>query len=299
MKLSFTTLDAFTTTRYQGNPVAIVRVPASEKSNLSQEQKQAIAAEFNLSEIVFLHLPAPGSDFKEVAIDIFTHKAEVPFAGHPTIGSSHYLLNELGENPEAVITKAGRIPIERDEATKEVKAVIPQAFHIHKVTFTSELTPKSAETTSIVNGMSFIFVPLPDLETLAKADKNLNVVKYGTTYNPVALDEGWQNGLVGTMYLVAQGTDEFGRKKYRTRMFGSREDPGTGSASSALGCYLALQEPKEAGKGPFKFAFTQGVEMGRKNDIAVEVTRGENGVGIEKVVLGGAAVKVMEGTLEV
>lgn len=147
--------------------------------------------------------------------------------------------------------------------------------------------------------MSFIFVQLPDLEILAKANKNLNVVEYGSTYNPIALDEGWQNGLVGTMYLVAQGTDEYGRKKYATRMFGSREDPGTGSASSGLGCYLALKEPKEAGNGPFKYSFTQGVEMGRRNNIAVEVTRGEGGVGIEKVVLSGAAVKVMEGSLEV
>lgn len=147
--------------------------------------------------------------------------------------------------------------------------------------------------------MSFIFVPLPDLPTLAKATVNLHVEKYGSTYDPSPLDDGWQVGLVGTMYLVAQGLDEFGRKKYRTRMFGSREDPGTGSASSALGCYLALQEPKEAGEGPFRYAFIQGVEMGRKNNIAVEVTRGEDGQGIEKVLLSGAAVKVMEGTLEV
>lgn len=123
MKLSFTTLDAFTTTRYAGNPVAIVRVPSSEKIALTQKQKQAIAAEFNLSEIVFLHLPGPESDFREVDIDIFTNQAEIPFAGHPTIGASHYLLNELGEKTEAVITKAGRIPIRKDAATGELKAV--------------------------------------------------------------------------------------------------------------------------------------------------------------------------------
>ena len=82
-------------------------------------------------------------------------------------------------------------------------------------------------------------------------------------------------------------------------MFGSREDPGTGSASSALGCWLALQEEKGAGKGPFRYAFTQGVEMGKTNDISVEVTRDEAGTGIKKVVLSGPAVEVMEGTLEV
>jgi PhzF family phenazine biosynthesis protein len=123
MQLSFTTLDVFTATRYNGNPLAIIRVPASEKTNLTQEQKLKIAAEFNLSEIVFLHIPAPASDFKEVDIDIFTSLAEVPFAGHPTIGTSHYLLNELGEETEAIVTKAGRIPIEKDRLNREVKAV--------------------------------------------------------------------------------------------------------------------------------------------------------------------------------
>jgi PhzF family phenazine biosynthesis protein len=143
--------------------------------------------------------------------------------------------------------------------------------------------------------MSFIFVPLPDLPTLSRASKNLAV----NTYDPTPLDAGWQNGLIATMYLVPQGVDEFRRKKYRTRMFGTREDPGTGSASSALGCWLALKEPKDAGKGPFQFVFEQGVEMGRRNEISVEVTRGEGGEGIAKVLLSGKAVKVMEGTLEV
>jgi len=297
MKLSFTTLDVFTSTPYTGNPVAIVRVPASESASLTQKQKQSIASEFNLSEIVFLHLPAEGSISTERKIDIFTSLAEVPFAGHPTIGTSHYLLHTTSQDVTAVITKAGRIPISIDPDTKNVKAEIPHNFHIHKVTYPCALNLKENPTTSIVNGMSFIIVLLPDLETLGKAGeiKNLHL----NTYDPSPLDEGWKNGLIGTMYLVAQGTDEFGRKKYRTRMFGSREDPGTGSASSALGCYLAGLEGKEKRKEPFKFAFEQGVEMGRRNEISVEVTRGENGEGIEKVVLSGAAVTVMEGILEI
>lgn len=56
-------------------------------------------------------------------IDIFTSIAEVPFAGHPTIGAAHFLLNVLGKETEAVVTKAGRIPVWRDEGTGEVRAV--------------------------------------------------------------------------------------------------------------------------------------------------------------------------------
>lgn len=76
-----------------------------------------------------------------------------------------------------------------------------------------------------------------------------------------------------------------------------REDPATGSAASTLTCYLALQEaPAKPTTG---FVVTQGVEMGRKSDISVEVTKTNDGKAIEKVVLGGTAVKVMEGSLEV
>ncbi|RFU29830.1 hypothetical protein B7463_g6493, partial [Scytalidium lignicola] len=297
MKFSFTTLDAFTTTHYAGNPVAIVQVPAQDKASLTQDQKQAIAREFNLSEVVFLHLPASASDesFKEVNIDIFTHLAEVPFAGHPTIGSSWYLLNILGKPTQTLVTKAGPISILSDEQTGQVKAEIPQAFHIHDVVIPCDFNGLQNPTVSIVKGMSFILTILPDLETLAKVDRSL----HPDTYNTSPLDKGWDAGLIGTMYLVAQGTDEFGRKKYRTRMFGSCEDPGTGSASCALACWLSLQEPKSAGQGPFKFAFIQGVEMGRQNNISVEVMRDEGGAEIEKVVLSGAGVSVMEGTLEI
>jgi PhzF family phenazine biosynthesis protein len=294
MKLAFTTLDVFTSDRYAGNPLAIVEVPSSAKAALTQSQKQAIALEFNLSEIVFLHLPHPGTSPDDREIDIFTTHSEIPFAGHPTIGTAHYLLHTTGQNVTSVVTKAGRIPIAVDPTTQNVKAEVPQDFIRHSVTFKSDLNGLENPTTSIVKGMSFIFVPLPDLPTLAKASRNLNE----DTFDASCLDAGWNHGLLGTMYFVAQGADELGRKKYRTRMFAHIEDPGTGSASSALGCHLALEE-QEGGKGPFKYVFEQGVEMGRRNEISVEVTRRAVETGIEKVVLSGAAVKVMEGHLEV
>src|SRR4051812_39475832 len=65
--------------------------------------------------------------------------------------------------------------------------VIPQNFHIHKISYASELTTQPAPTTSIVNGMSFILTPLPSLEVLAQANKNLHV----NTYDPTPLDGGW------------------------------------------------------------------------------------------------------------
>lgn len=81
-KLDFVVVDVFTAKRYEGNPLAIVRMPPSVK--LTQEQKQNIAREFNLSETTFLHEPTDSES--AWTVDIFTVQAELPFAGHPTIG---------------------------------------------------------------------------------------------------------------------------------------------------------------------------------------------------------------------
>ncbi|RDL31888.1 uncharacterized protein BP5553_09290 [Venustampulla echinocandica] len=310
MKLNFTTLDVFTTARYKGNPLSIISVPSSLKPSLTQTQKQAIAQEFNLSEIVFLHLPPPDADSNanaEREIDIFTSHAEVPFAGHPTVGTSYYLLRNLsgdGKNVKTLITKAGRIPISLSEADgTKVQALVPFDFHIHALKFstpsTLEGTNKNNPVVSIVNGMSFVLVSLPSLSALENALKSGNLTGKDTTYDPSALDEGWRNGLIGTMYFVSVG-EENGERRYRTRMFASREDPGTGSASSGLACFLALESAKARGVGQRtteRFVFEQGVEMGRRNEITVEVE--VDGGEVKKVLLSGAAVQVMEGSLEV
>jgi PhzF family phenazine biosynthesis protein len=114
MRFDFTTLDVFTTTRYVGNPLAVIRVPASLRDQLTEEQKQTIAREFNLSEVTFLHEPTKDSD--TVEFDIFTPLARMSFAGHPTIGTATYVAQHASEY--AGITKlrtvAGLIPFGYD-----------------------------------------------------------------------------------------------------------------------------------------------------------------------------------------
>ncbi|QSZ33428.1 hypothetical protein DSL72_004996 [Monilinia vaccinii-corymbosi] len=304
MPIPFTNLDVFTSTRYLGNALAIIRPPTP--TTLSQTQKLQISKEFNLSEVVFLHLPeSVDSNPKELTIDIFTSAAEVPFAGHPTIGTAFFVINHLGlKSVQALITKAGRIPIEISGGGKGVSAEIPHDVHVHAKTFPFRDFSTGEETqcpvVSIVNGMAFVLVSLPHLADLGRAGevKNLNP----GTYDVGHLDEGWRSGLCSTMYYVDVGGDGEGRRRYRTRMFDTEaEDSGTGSASCALACYLAMKWSKEEGSGrrEIKFGFEQGVEMGRRNEIFVDVTTKGNGVGVEKVVLSGEAVKVMEGTLEV
>lgn len=288
MKLSFVTLDVFTDTPFAGNPLAIVQVPSEYHTTLTQAQKQSIAKEFNLAETVFMHHMCD----EPVTIDIFTPVAELPFAGHPTIGSAWYILLHQQKRVHALQTKAGRIPIALTDGL--VRAEIPHNIHIHSRTFTSRLNGEASPTVSIVKGMSFILARLPNLEALSKAKESL----YDETYNPGILDEGWKEGLVGTLFYVPQGVDSAANRMFRTRMHASLEDPATGSASSALGAYLALNEPAEKGDGPFKYLLTQGVEIGNKSDIVVEVTR-RGPDAIEVIYLSGMAVKVMEGVLEI
>jgi PhzF family phenazine biosynthesis protein len=288
MKLNFITLDVFTKARYAGNPLAIVHVPAELHKTLTQAQKQSIATEFNLSETVFMHQVSG----EPVIVDIFTSVAEIPFAGHPTIGSAWYILQYQQKSVQALQTKAGRIPIALSDGL--VRAAIPHNIHIHARTFTSSLNDEANPIVSIVKGMSFILARLPNLEALAKAKSSL----YEDTYNPDILDKDWKEGLVGTLFYAPQGMDAYGHRTFRTRMHAGLEDPATGSASSALGAYLALNEPAEKGNGPFRYVLTQGVEMGKKSDIVVDVTRGGPGA-IDSIFLSGTAVKVMEGSLEI
>ncbi|KAF3007437.1 hypothetical protein E8E13_003678 [Curvularia kusanoi] len=306
MQLPFTTVDVFTTTRYLGNPLAIVRVPSSLRSNLTEQQKQAIAKEFNLSETTFLYEPAPGSDSAD--FDIFTPLAHLAFAGHPTIGTAIYAASQSSAhaNLKQLSTLAGTIPFEYDVGSGRASVQVPQAFRIHQKRLAhpfpgADTNPSGSPTVplvSIVQGMAFNLVPFSSVAALALPTKSLLPVD--EIYKAEHLDpgSGWDKGLTGTYYYVDLGPDpeQEGVTALRTRSIGTREDPGTGSAACTLCSYLAVSR-RTAGK--HKFHLTQGVEMGRRCDIFVEVTTMEDGKEIGKVVLSGTAVKVMEGVLDV
>lgn len=297
--LAFTTVDVFTTTRYAGNPLAIVHLPADH--TLSQAQLQTIAREFNLSETVFIS-PLPPSDAANTPawrLRIFMTQAELPFAGHPTIGSACYALGTLakGATKGRLVCNAG--PIEVDFADGVARAAIPHAFHRHvEHRFSTEqvlaLQPgltgvKAVDIVSPVKGMNFIAVQLASVDDLGKVAV--------TGVKPTArLDKDWDVGFCGAyFYIVLSAAD--GVVKVRTRMIeGIMEDPATGSAACGLCCFLAMTV---GGGRRTRFEVVQGVEMGRRSEIGVEVTLKEGGGEVERVELSGSAVKVMEGTLEV
>ena len=205
--LEFVTLDVFTDTPYRGNPLAIVLIPS--KYEISDTNLQAIAREFNLSETVFLYLNEDGEQGQDTSrpskvlewrIRIFMTDCELPFAGHPTIGTAVYALTQLNKI-EATRARlhcpAGTIEVEFDAASQTAKISIPHNVHLHTSNrytaseirvmqpgLTDDAHLKAFDVFSPVAGMNFLNVELSSLEALAAIAP--------TPLKPtLKLDEGW------------------------------------------------------------------------------------------------------------
>lgn len=144
---------------------------------------------------------------------------------------------------------------------------------------------------SIVKGMTFVLVELESEEALSM------VSLAGQSLSVEGLDQGWDETFIGTYFFVRAGTSDHGVTKLRTRMIeGPLEDPATGSAASDLAAYLS-QTAGEASK-TFRYEIVQGVEMGRRSEIFIEVEMNED-KSVAQLFLEGSAVQVMEGRLTV
>ncbi|KAL2832406.1 hypothetical protein BDW59DRAFT_180934 [Aspergillus cavernicola] len=308
--LNFITLDVFTTKTYEGNPLAVVFLPphAEAKAQLTQHQKQIIAREFNLSETIFVHAKSGTGETR--TIDIFTESVELPFAGHPTIGAASWFLVHApdleGNGVKKLLMKAGEVPIalQQDSNSSGIGVITAHVAHNvrrHKTQFPLNetlrlhpsleryLVPESITLFSVVKGMSQLLVELPSVEALGAVATAIG----GQEASALYLDEGWAEGMVSTYFFVRDVEDEkLGKKVIRTRtILGNHEDPATGSAASGLAACLSLSEGRT---GRFVYDIVQGVEMGRRSEIGVEVEIKESGK-IESLMLKGTAVKVSEG----
>lgn len=206
-------------------------------------------------------------------------------------------------------TQAGLIPFVYDEERRKVEVQVPHAFRVHakrlQHPFPGEETNGAKSNTvpivSIVKGMAFNLVPMRDVEALGLPNKGLLPVE--ECYRAEHLDQGsgWDVGYTGTFYYTELGPDpaDGDMRALRTRSIGTREDPGTGSASCALCCYLAVMSRREGGPRKQMFHLTQGVEMERRCDIYINVKTAEDSEEIESVEMSGGVVRVMEGSLTI
>ena len=297
MRRRFTLLDVFTDRPFAGNPLAVL----PDARGLSDAQMRAVAREFNFSETSFVLSPETAAAARRVRI--FTPEGEIPFAGHPTIGTAAALVADgyvaMGERALKLVFELGAGPTPVTVVAEEGR---------YACTFTAPRRPALGATTppervaaalglelaaidtaahapvDVGCGLDFVAVRLSDLDALAASGPRLDA--WAELDSPAAA-----HGVVA--YVVeADG-------HLRVRLFapgvGVAEDPATGSAAAALGGLLADLAP--AGEGTMAWTIAQGVEMGRPSKL--EVAADKRGGAVTAVRVGGEAVVVADGTITI
>ena len=296
MRYRYFICDVFTDTRFGGNQLAVL----PEASGLSDRQMQQIAREFNFSESTFVLPPEAGHTRK---VRIFTPTTEMPFAGHPNVGTAFVraTAGEFGPIDGAITVtfeeKVGLVPlaIHRREGGIWCELSAPQRLSVGK-TITPEKVAAavSLHADQIVTtthppqvasvGLPFLVAEVRDRATLERARVNMN-----------GIDAIAAEGVMPDIHLYTRSGDEV---DIRARMFapldGVPEDPATGSANCALAGLLAHHKSER--DGSFQWRIAQGVELGRPSTLAAR-TEKRNGE-VVGTWIGGDCVLVSEGWIE-
>jgi trans-2,3-dihydro-3-hydroxyanthranilate isomerase len=288
---SFVTVDVFTDQRFGGNPLAVF----PEAQGLSDEEMQSLAAEFNLSETTFVLPPA---DPKNTArVRIFNRKAEMPFAGHPNVGTGWVLAQRGRATGKVAGGKlrfeeiAGLVEVEAGENAVTIAAPQPLSLGPEMPAALvarcigvgeAEIVTRNHKPVSASVGNSFVVAEVTG-EALTKAVPDIGRFREASqTYTAMG-----PNRL--PIYLYAHDGD-----RVRARMFsplsGTIEDPATGSAATPLAALL-LSLTKDSER---HYDIVQGVEMGRPSKLLCTARRGADGI---RATVGGNCVPVLSGQI--
>jgi trans-2,3-dihydro-3-hydroxyanthranilate isomerase len=300
-KHRFVTLDVFTSSAFGGNQLAVF----PDAGGIPEDALIHITREFNFAEVTFCYPPANPAHTRRVRI--FTPAREIPFAGHPTIGTAIALV-ALGA---AGAPSAGSAELVLEEGVGPIPVTVRQAggaapFAQFSVAKLAELGPPApsrgmlAEILSIEAedilaspmapqnvscGLPFLMVPLRSVDAVGRS--RLRLEKWEAT-----LKSSW----APDVFLFAR-KPEGGDAHFHARMFGPGvnvpEDPATGSANACLAGYLAARAPQK--DGTLAWTVDQGIEMGRPSRIEIEADKSAGAVTAIRV--GGNAVMMTEGTL--
>jgi trans-2,3-dihydro-3-hydroxyanthranilate isomerase len=290
--------DVFTETRFGGNQLAVL--PHAE--GLAASEMQQIAREFNFAETTFVLPPEKGHTRR---VRIFTPATEMPFAGHPNIGTAFALAasGELGTiaSPTPITFEeiAGPVPIEirpRGEGRFWCELSAPEPLSVgptvspEAVAAGASLRPEDVATEThpplvASVGLPFVFAELRDRDALARARASV-----------ADLEAIASVGAGGKIHLYVRTNDEF---DIRVRMFapldGVPEDAATGSANCALVGLLARYHGLHDGE--YRLRIAQGVEMGRPSVLDARARRQAGAVTEARI--GGSTVLVSEGAIDV
>ena len=301
--LKFYQADVFTAQPFGGNPVAIF----PDAQGLTDDQLQQIAREMNLSETVFVFPPSDPAAI--VRLRIFTPTQEIPFAGHPVVGTMH-VLAQLGliATPEPVTRvvqecNIGLFPVDvlmRDGKVMRVVMTQPAPQFLERIDDTEDLYMVAAALGipkhTIANNKWSLEVVSTGLPVLIVPVRTLTAVRSINPDPSAIVDLCGRFGANGIMAFTTMTVEPF--SNVHARMFapaiGIPEDPATGSASGALGAYLVQHRIVEVGPMT-EIVIEQGYEIDRPSRILVQVE--SNGEAIQTVKVGGQCVMVVEGCL--
>ncbi len=302
MRYPFWTADVFTDRAFAGNPLAVV----GDATELSTEQMQTIAHEFNLSETTFVLPPESGEH--TFRLRIFTPASELAFAGHPTVGSAFVLAATgrvklagdvttivFGENvgPVRVDIRAfsGK-PVSSQLWVAKLPEFGPSAPAAESIAVALGLDPADVlddgrdSPASLSCGTPFMFVPLASLDAVKRA--RVNWEWWSQTMNT-----RWTEAVFLFSYET-EATDSTMHARMFSPAFGVPEDPATGGAAAAFAGYMARRE--KLTNGSAKWVIEQGIEMGRPSRMEVEADAA-NGA-LTAVRVAGPSVIVTEGYLQ-
>ena len=297
MRRAYYTLDVFTDRPLAGNPLAVVL----DSQGLDDARMQKIAREFNLAETVFVSDPRDATN--TAALRIFTPARELPFAGHPTVGTAillaHLRAKELLKTQDLRVVLEEKVGAIVCIARHRPGAAMAAYFHLPRLPERLGDAPGITELAGDLGiahedigfdahqpalmgaGTPNLFVPVNGLAAMAKARPDRK--HWGENGGPC-------------VYLYSREVLHKG-SAYHARMFASGwgvyEDPATGSAAAAFAGVLMAFEPP--GDGEHVVTIEQGIEMGRPSFIALGLEV-EGGV-LRAATIGGSAVIVSDGVL--
>ncbi len=300
--IRYITTDVFTGARFGGNQLAVI----PDATGIPEELLLPICREFNYSETTFVYPPEHPGETRRVRI--FTPGGELPFAGHPTIGTA-VVLAATGEIATAdgaariVFGEGvGPVPVEirgvhsgggwaQLSAAKmpELGPPVPSRSMLAKMLglTTEDIMATSERPQAVSCGLPFLIVPLTSVSAVSRA--RVNVERWEET-----LANAW-----ASMIWVYAADAEGGDRHYRARMFAPSvnvpEDPATGSAAVTFAGFLAARSRTR--NGTLEWTIDQGVEMGRPSRLEIEADKVDGNITALRV--GGEAVLVSEGTMRI
>ena len=287
-RLAMTQWDVFASRPLEGNSLAVF----SDARGLNDDEMQAIAREMNLSETTFI-FPRQAEIEKErgVRVRIFTVQEELPFAGHPTLGTAFSLRGNGGANEVVLDLNAGKVPVKFEESDSqptfgEMTQLDPKFGTVHEreavaraLGVSVEVFDSSLPIQTVSTGVPFTIAPLKSLPTIQR----LRIDSHG------AGEYGEKTGSK-FFYFVSRETVDPAAGLHARMLFYGGEDPATGSAAGCTAAWMVEHKVFEPEK---RVLIEQGVEMQRPSRIFVRASRRDNRV--VNVRVGGNAVEVMRG----